>query len=122
MKWGILLVLLSVLLLPVYSFGSTSEMTDEEILTELLENLERRENLLNQREQNLNALEKYYETREQSLTQRSETLEMRLKLLDETESYLKSYSADVERRARLNLFRGIGWGIVGASIAYMVFF
>ena len=89
-----------------------SGMTTEAIISELLTNLERREQILSEREQlllrseeNLNEQARYLQTIEQSLSERETSVERRLVSLSEIENSLKSFANAVK------------WEIWGRNIA-----
>lgn len=92
------------------SFGQAydvSEMTDQEIIDELLVNLESRENslaeseaLLKERSDRLNERETDLETRDESLSERERLLQEREISLTGIETSLKSYADATNRLTR----------------------
>ncbi len=117
MKWAYLLPLLLALFLspsPIFSGElDPGEMSDAEIIAELMTNLEIREQSLNVRESALNMRDLILDQRERQLTSRENSLNLIEKSLDVTESYWKSLKGDLESEFR----RGILWGSLGGFLA-----
>jgi len=120
--------LLSLLLLLLFSPLSlvaqpVEEMTEIEIINELLMNLEERENaleqraqILEQREQNLIEFEAYLLRREQQISEREKSVNDRLNSLTEIENSLKNFADGLQRRELMrDLFDVvlIGVGVAG---------
>jgi len=120
--------LLSLLLLLLFSPLSLAaqpveQMSEIEIINELLTNLEERENaleqraqILEQREQNLIEFEAYLLRREQQISEREKSVNDRLNSLTEIENSLKNFADGLQRRELMrDLFDVvlIGVGVAG---------
>ena len=106
------LVLFLVLCLPGFS-QDVSEMTDMEIIDELLVNLENRESLLveseallQERSATLNERESDLETRDESLSERERLLQERENSLTEIETSSKSCAVVTRRLRSLSILLG----------------
>lgn len=80
------LLVFLVLFSPLFS-QSPAEMTDAEIIAELMSNLEKRETLIKEKEARLNE-------REQTLIEKEAILEQRKQLSTETANFWKNYKKD----------------------------
>lgn len=110
------LVLLWLLSLPVFSDGAIypekapAEMTDQEIIMELLENLTERENETNRRAAILEQRELLIEEREKRLQQRESAIAG-------IETYWMSLISDMEKRKGNEYWRGFISGLsIGVGI------
>ena len=117
-----LLVLLLVLLPPLVFGLPPAEMTEAEIIAELMDNLEKRESLIESQELELTERETRLTERKSLLEQRENTLNARQKLWTETEAYWKNYSDGMRRESRFNLIRGFAWGVFIGSMATIILF
>ncbi len=117
MKWAYLLPLLLALLLspsPIFSDElDPGEMSNAEIIAELMRNLDVREQSLNKRELALNERDLILDQRERQLTSRESNLNLIEKSLDVTESYWRSFKGDL----KTEFWRGILWGSLGGFLA-----
>jgi len=113
-------ILLSLLWVPIYS-TAPEEMTDAEIVAELIENLEKREAILTEREADLNRREELLQQKEQLLSERESALTQRLTWQSEIENYWKNYKSESEKQIRGSFLRGLFYGATAGTIAALVF-
>lgn len=108
MRWKYLLLFCLLLLILVPSFSQekpVSEMTDSEIIAQLMQNLENSEKLLKEKEAILTEKENSLKKREESLSQREASLII-------IESYWKSLKSDIQGE----FWRGFFWGSITGFI------
>ena len=95
-----------------------SEMTDAEIIAELMASLERREKSIEQRETSILTRETDLTARERSLTERNGLLDLRSQILSESENYWKNYKSDTLKNEIIIGASAFGVGlIVGLVLA-----
>ncbi len=126
MKWaGLLLLLLFALSLqPLFSESpSVEEMTEAEILSELIENLNNREMALNEREanskikeNNLDLRESFLNLTENYLNGRETDLDEREKSWTEINNYWKSYGEEMRKKAQTEFWKGFAVGSAAGGI------
>lgn len=112
--------LVSVLLLAVLSFGAYSqdvgEMTEAQLLEELMQILEQQETKLQEQQTQIQSLEKHLQTAQvwqEALTQRISRLQT---LHNELKQSWQSYREEKEREIKRLKFGWIVTGVVGAGL------
>ena len=101
-----------------YVPANPSEMTDAEIIAELMASLERREKSIEQREASILTRKTDLTARERSLTERNGLLDLRSRILSESENYWKNYKKDALKNEIIIGASSFGVGlIVGLVLA-----
>lgn len=119
---GLLLLFLLFFSVCSLSAQDVREMTDQEIIEQLLLDLEKRESLLIERESILRTRdailterESILESRENSLEEREQSTQEWESLLTETENSLRSYRDATEKELRV-----LRWGLIGVSLVGLI--
>lgn len=93
------------------------EMTDQEIIQELINNLNQRETAIKQKELILNQREADLKARETELEQREERLQRRNESINEIETYWMNLIKDMEKIKKLEYWKGFFQGSsIGLSL------
>jgi len=103
-SWVLLLLLLAVFSLPLLAEGpDPGEMTDQEIIAELIANLTERESETTKREETLQQIER-------ELQKREERLKKRESAITGIENYWISLISDMKKRKSLDFLQGFIYG------------
>ena len=89
-----------------------SEMTEAEIIAELMASLERREKSIEQRESLIMKRESDLTAKEKALTERNGLLDLRSQILSESENCLRNYRKDILKNEMLIGASSFGFGLI----------